>query len=544
MRVDAGELRCRVVGEGGNLGLTQRARIEFGLAGGHVNTDAIDNSAGVDCSDHEVNIKILLDAVVAAGDLTRKQRDELLAQMTDEVAELVLTDNYEQGETLSLAEAQAASMIDVHARFIRSLEQAGRLDRELEALPSDEAIAERKAAGRGLTRPELATLVAYSKLELHDELVDSDVPEDPHLSGELQRYFPQVLSERFGAEMREHRLRREITATQVVNNMLHGGGTHVRVPPQRGARRAALGDRARLRGRPRRVRDAPAVVADRGSRQPRRRGAPRLACCSRDASSWSARRAGCCATAAARCRSRRPSRSSSPGPRSSTTRCRACSTSSRPRSSRGAWRSTRRRACRRSVAQRSASLAPMFSALDIVEVAHDLGLEVDVVAAVHFGLGARLHLHWLRERINELPRDDRWNALARAALREDLNTLHRGLTADVVRGMSSAADAGARIDAWIAGNPAAERCLATLDRHPERPRLRPHDAAGRGARGAQPDSGAGRLRPRSPARTRLRASAPPAAKYESHRGGTPMPRGRRGPTVRPQARRERGGGHG
>src|SRR5439155_12286195 len=225
LRVDADELRCRVVAEGGNLGLTQRARIEFALGGGRVNTDAIDNSGGVDCSDHEVNIKVLVDGIVAEGDLTSKQRNELLLEMTQAVAEQVLKDNYEQTETLSLAERQAVSMLDVHARFIASLERTRGLDRELEALPSDEEIVDRSGEEGGLTRPELATLIAYSKIDLYRELLDSDVPEDPYLSAEFEAYFPAPLPERFGDRMRDHRLRREITATQVVNHVLHGGGT-------------------------------------------------------------------------------------------------------------------------------------------------------------------------------------------------------------------------------------------------------------------------------------------------------------------------------
>ncbi|HZC14837.1 MAG TPA: NAD-glutamate dehydrogenase domain-containing protein, partial [Thermoleophilaceae bacterium] len=225
LRVDARELRCKVVAEGGNLGLTQRGRIEYALSGGRINTDAIDNSGGVDCSDREVNIKILLDAVVAAGDMTIKQRNELLVEMTETVADLVLKDNYEQSETLSMAEAQAPSMLEVHQRFMRALEVATGLDRALEALPDEEEIAERARDHRGLTRPELAVLLAYSKVYLYAALLDSDVPEDPYLSAELERYFPPPLPERFREPLREHRLKREIVATQVVNNMLHGGGT-------------------------------------------------------------------------------------------------------------------------------------------------------------------------------------------------------------------------------------------------------------------------------------------------------------------------------
>src|SRR5213076_769982 len=165
-----------------------------------------------------------LDGIVAEGDLTAKQRNGLLVEMTQAVAEQVLKDNYEQTETLSLAERQAASMLDVHARFIASLERRG-LDRELEALPSDEEIADRSGGDGGLTRPELSTLIAYSKLDLYRELLDSDVPEDPYLSAEFEAYFPAPLPKRFGDRMRDHRLRREITATQVVNHVLHGGGT-------------------------------------------------------------------------------------------------------------------------------------------------------------------------------------------------------------------------------------------------------------------------------------------------------------------------------
>ena len=164
VRVDAGELRCRVVGEGGNLGFTQRARVEFFRSGGRINTDAIDNSGGVDCSDREVNLKILLDAVVADGDLTIEQRDALLAEVTDDVASLVLRDNYRQSQALANACAQASSLADVHARYIRSLVQVGKLNRDLEFLPSEEIFTERKAAGQGLTAPELAALLAHTKI--------------------------------------------------------------------------------------------------------------------------------------------------------------------------------------------------------------------------------------------------------------------------------------------------------------------------------------------------------------------------------------------
>ena len=225
VRLDARRLRCRVVGEGGNLGFTQRGRIEYALAGGRISTDAIDNVAGVNCSDHEVNIKILLDSLVAAGDLTEKQRNELLAAMTDAVAEQVIYGSYTQTQALSLAVAQAASMVDVHARLITHLEQVAGLDREIECLPTDEVINDRKVDQRGLVAPELAVLMAYCKIHLYSRLLDSDLPEDDYLGHDFERYFPPPLPERYAERMRAHRLRREIIATVVANQLVDRTGT-------------------------------------------------------------------------------------------------------------------------------------------------------------------------------------------------------------------------------------------------------------------------------------------------------------------------------
>ena len=198
IRVNGADLRCKVVAEGGNLGFTQLGRVEYALAGGRINTDAIDNSAGVDCSDHEVNIKILLDAA-ARGSSPSSERNKLLADMTDEVAALVLRDNYFQTQSLSVSGALAPSLLDAQERFIRHLEKAGRLNRALEFLPDDEEFAERRAAKLGLTSPERAVLLAYAKIALNDALVDSDVPDDPFISTALERYFPAPLREPFRA---------------------------------------------------------------------------------------------------------------------------------------------------------------------------------------------------------------------------------------------------------------------------------------------------------------------------------------------------------
>ena len=224
VRIDGHELRCKVIGEGANLGITQLGRIEYALSGGRVNADFIDNSAGVASSDHEVNIKILLGEVLEKGEFSRKQRDRLLVQMTNELAEHVLMDNYRQSMALTHAEAQSAALIDEAARFMRSLERAGVLDRQIEFLPDEETIAERHAAGKGLTRPELSVLLAYSKMELYERLLETDVPDDPYLVHDVGLYFPKPLRTRFAAFVPHHRLRREITATYVTNSLVNRAG--------------------------------------------------------------------------------------------------------------------------------------------------------------------------------------------------------------------------------------------------------------------------------------------------------------------------------
>ena len=224
LRIDGREIAARVVGEGANLGVTQRGRIEYALKGGRINSDAIDNSAGVDTSDHEVNLKILLNAVAAAGGLDRAGRDQQLAAMTDEVAALVLRDNYLQGEALSLAERQGVDVLDQQIRLMRSLERSGKLSRAIEFLPDDETLAARAASRIGLTRPELAVLLSYAKMTLDAELLPSALPDDPELVGDLLRYFPAPLVERYRPAIERHRLRREIIATFVANSVVNRAG--------------------------------------------------------------------------------------------------------------------------------------------------------------------------------------------------------------------------------------------------------------------------------------------------------------------------------
>ncbi len=221
LRVNGRDIRAKVIGEGANLGMTQLGRIEAASAGVHLNTDAIDNSAGVDTSDHEVNIKILVDGLVRTGRLPAQQRDTLLTSMTNEVSALVLRDNYQQTQALTFMESQAVEQLDALGQFMRRLERLGRLDRAIEFLPDDEALTRRAAAQMGLTRPELAVLMGYAKLWLYDEVLDSELPDDPSLADELRVYFPTVLRGRFMDDIPHHRLHREIIATQVINGLVN-----------------------------------------------------------------------------------------------------------------------------------------------------------------------------------------------------------------------------------------------------------------------------------------------------------------------------------
>ena len=224
VRVNANQVRAKVVGEGGNLGVTARGRVEFDLCGGRINTDAMDNSAGVDCSDHEVNIKILIDALITAGKVDPGERTHLLESMTDEVAELVLADNADQNDLMGTSRANAPSLLPVHADQIRYLASERGLNRELEALPSDKEIARRLEVGLGLTSPELATLMAHVKLTLKDELLNSDLPDQEVFASRLPRYFPSALRDRFGPAIRSHQLRREIVTTMLVNDLVDTAG--------------------------------------------------------------------------------------------------------------------------------------------------------------------------------------------------------------------------------------------------------------------------------------------------------------------------------
>lgn len=457
IRVNGEQVRARCIGEGGNLGLTQAGRVEYVLyggepdVGGRANTDFIDNSAGVDTSDHEVNIKILLDRVVKDGDLTSKQRNTLLAEMTDEVADLVLRDNYEQNLALANAVAHAPSLLHVHEDFMRRLEQHGTLDREIEGLPSRRVVRRRLDRGQGLTPPELAVLMAWTKIVLADELLRGDLPDDPYLDQDLVAYFPSQMRERFRAQIEAHPLRREIIVTQVVNDLVNGAGMTYwpRLAEETSASAADLTranfvareiygslpfrqelasyDNRLPAGVQTRMRIQMRTLVERASRWlvTHRRGPL-------DSQATVDMFAGPVQAAMAQL----PELIGGRELAAYQERLSAYVDRGVPED----------------LARRVAVLEPAYVLLGVVEVAEQLDLPTEEVARVHFALGERLGLPVLLQRIVGLPREDKWQTMARAAIRDDLHGVHTALTAQVLRSTSSEESAAARIAAWEDGD--------------------------------------------------------------------------------------------
>ncbi|MFI1052467.1 NAD-glutamate dehydrogenase [Streptomyces griseoruber] len=463
IRVDGQDLRVKVVGEGGNLGLTQLGRIEFARQGGRINTDAIDNSAGVDTSDHEVNIKILLNGLVTDGDMTVKQRNKLLAEMTDEVGALVLRNNYAQNTAIANALAQSKDMLHAQQRFLRHLVREGHLDRALEFLPTDRQIRERLGSGHGLTGPETAVLLAYTKITVSDELLQTSLPDDPYLRGLLYAYFPTALREQFPEHIDSHPLRREITTTVLVNDTVNTGGTTYlhRLREETGASleeivRAQTAARAIFRSAPvwdaveeldntveaavqTRIRLHSRRLVERGTRwllnnrpQPLQLAETVEFFADRVEQVWS----------------------------------------QLTKLLRGAdlewWQKIYDELSGAGVpdelASRVAGFSSAFPALDIVSVADRMGKDPQDVAEVYYDLADRLHITQLMDRIIELPRADRWQSMARASIREDLYAAHAALTADVLAVGNGTSTPEQRFEAWDEKNAAIlGRARTTLE---------------------------------------------------------------------------------
>jgi glutamate dehydrogenase len=446
VRVNGRDLRCKVVAEGGNLGCTQLGRIEYALAGGRIFTDAIDNSAGVDTSDHEVNIKILLGLAISDGELTEKQRNALLATMTDDVAALVLRDNYFQTQALSVTGRIAPQLLDAQQRFVEYLEKQSRLNRELEFLPDDEEFAARRVKGLGVTGPERAVLLAYSKIWLYEELLASALPDDPWVGTALARYFPGPLRQQYAAHMARHPLKREIIVSHVTNSMINRvGSTFVhRIIETAGSRpdeivRAYLLNREifgfvslwqQIEALDNKVDDAvqsamlieTSRLIDRGTM-------------------WflRSRRLGDDMAATIAHFSPRIEALASRLPQllDDAERARVDAEIAQYEA----------QAVPHDLAAQVATFDTLYAALDIIEVAEAAQRPVELVADVYFDLATRLGLAWLRDRIAALPGDQHWQMLARGAMQDDLSGLQRTIAAEVVGG-AAAGTSSLLIGAW------------------------------------------------------------------------------------------------
>jgi len=456
LRVNGKELRCRVIGEGGNLGLTQAGRVEFALNGGRMNTDFIDNSGGVDCSDHEVNIKILLNEVAQDAQLTEKQRNNLLEKMTDEVGGLVLRNNYLQTQAISMMSAFTVPRLGSKAHFIAWLENRGILDRQLENLPNEEELVERRTKEIGLTRPELAVLLSYAKITLYPQLLDSDVPEDAYLARELVQYFPKPLQDKYGDYMRRHRLWREIIATQVTNGVINRmGATFVlRMQEDTGARPPEV---ARAFTIAREVFDAPELWAEVESLDTRVASELqtdvllRIWELMRHATRWVLNRPRQGLDIARAVESYRP------GVQALVTHLQKAAV----HTWRGAMDEVARNLAERGLpeafARRVAALDALYPALDIVDIANEQKRKVEKVGWIYARLGEHFGLKWLRGQIESLPVDGVWHANARGSLRDELYTQHRALTVRVLTSEPKL-DADEAVDKWLADNdPHAQR---------------------------------------------------------------------------------------
>ncbi len=446
LRVDGNELRCRVIGEGGNLGLTQRGRIEFARAGGRINTDFIDNSAGVDCSDHEVNIKILLNLALRGGRLDSGARNLLLADMTDEVAALVLRSNYLQTQAISMMEQLSGPRLGAKQHFISVLEDEGQLDRKLEALPDDEELVERRNRGEGLSRPELSVLLSYAKIRLYRQLLDSDVPEDPFLSRELVNYFPRPLQERFADLMPAHRLKREIIATKVTNSLVNRMGVSfvLRMREDTGAPPPVV---AKAYAVAREIFDARELWAkiealdNKVSAEPQTHALMIVWNLLRQATRWLANNPGLGADISSAVERLKP------GMRElAKTMPRAMGEDEQAQVA-AAEAPLVEGGFPKNLARRLA-LLPLLAApaLDVVATASERNLDVRRVARIFFGLGESLGLKWIRASIENLPVVGQWHAHARGNLRDELYAHHRRLADQVLHSCGEAADP---VACWI-----------------------------------------------------------------------------------------------
>jgi glutamate dehydrogenase len=451
LRVNGNELRCKVVGEGGNLGMTQLGRVEFGINGGGSNTDFIDNAGGVDCSDHEVNIKILLNEVVHAGDMTDKQRNQLLASMTDEVGNLVLGNNYKQTQALSLAARRAYARIAEYKRLMNDLEGRGKLDRAIEFLPTEDQLAERVAAGHGLTRAELSVLISYSKIDLKEALLNSLVPDDDYLTRDMETAFPPTLVSKFSDAMRRHRLKREIVSTQIANDLVnHMGITFV----QRLKESTGMS--------PANVAGAYVIVRDifhlphwfrqiealdyQVSADVQLELMDELMRLGRRATRWFLR---------ARRNEQNAARDVAHfGPHLKELGLKLDELLSGE--IRETWQARYQAYVEAGVpellARMVAGTTHLYTLLPIIEASDVTGQDPADVAKAYFAVGSALDITWYLQQISALPVENNWQALAREAFRDDVDWQQRAITISVLQQGDGTQDVETRLELWMEQN--------------------------------------------------------------------------------------------
>jgi len=453
LRVNGCDLKAKVVGEGGNLGLTQLGRIEFAANGGRINTDAIDNAGGVDCSDNEVNIKILLNSLVQSGDLTVKQRNQLLHDMTDEVGDLVIEDCYRQTHSLSVTAIRGVSQLKEQVRFIHELERAGKLDRALEFIPDDEEIADRLAKDKGFTRPELAVLLAYSKMVLKEDLVHKDITDNPYHDKLLINAFPQQLQDKYQAQMQQHPLRAEIIATKLANKIGNDMGFNFmnRMQEETGATVVEIANSYtmacavfELEGFWQKIEvlnnKISTVIQTEMLFQYRRTV--------RRATRWFLRHYNKSLTIAESIAIFLPTFAIM------SKKLNSFIIESEAEQLKHVEGDLVSAGVPKGVATRISQLSTIFSALDIAEIAEEDGRSVELVASLYFKLGVKLELHWFLEQINLQAVGNHWQALARASFREELDWQQRSLTSVVLRCDCTANDKDLDkiLDAWVDTN--------------------------------------------------------------------------------------------
>jgi glutamate dehydrogenase len=462
LRIDAVDVRAKVIGEGANLGFTQRGRVEAALSGRKINTDALDNSAGVDTSDHEVNIKIVTGQAITSGALAAADRDALLFSMTDEVAALVLRHNYQQSQAISIAEAQAAEEHDRLERFMRALERQGRLDRAVEFLPDTVAMRSRGQARQYLTRPELSVLLAYAKIDLNDEILVSDLPDDPLLEGELLRYFPPELQEKYEPAIRAHRLRREITALQVVNSLVNRcGPTFVRnVGSRTGASAAAIARAFAVVRDAWKLRDLWSDI-EALDQELKAEAQIRMLVASQRfmtrAVQWTLRRLPQpIDTLAATEQLRGAVAALGDLPVSLIGEAESAALNERAAGFEAIGAPAE-------IARRAAALETLAAAGDLMQAARTAGCSIEDAVRIYFRLSERLSLAALGAAAHKLPRDGQWPSQAAIAMLDELAALHADLLGSVLRvaGAGRAADAEAALELWSASRKLA---LERVDR--------------------------------------------------------------------------------